>query len=391
MKLIRRLFAILVVIAPLWFFFEARTAMKNTGKGQSLMYVGTYTTKRDSKGIYAYRFDPAAGKLPPAGLAAESTDPSFVAIHPNGKYLYAVNETDNFGGQKSGAVSAFAMDPKSGALKLLNQVATRGAAPCHVSLDKSGKFLLVANYVGGSVATFPVRDDGSLGDVASFVQHSGSSVNKQRQAAPHAHWIGVSPDNRFVLVADLGLDEVLIYRFDAATGALTPNDPAFVKVSPGLGPRHFAFHPNGKFGYLLNEMGSSVTAFSYQANSGALSELQTISTLPKDFTGPRGAAELVVHPSGRFLYTSNRGHHSITAFSIDPEKGTLTSVGQSLTNGKTPRNFAIDPTGTFLVAANQDSGNLVVFRIDLATGSLTPTGEIAQVPAPVCVVFAPTP
>jgi 6-phosphogluconolactonase len=391
MKLMRRLFAILVVIMPLWFFFEARTAMKSTDKGQSLVYVGTYTTKRDSKGIYVYRFDPATGKLAPAGLAAESADPSFVAIHPNGKYLYAVNETDSFGGQKSGAASGFAMDAKSGALKLLNQVATRGGAPCHVSLDKSGKFLLVANYGGGSVASFPVREDGSLGDAASFVQHSGSSVNKQRQAGAHAHWIGVSPDNRFVLVADLGLDKVLVYRLDAATGSLAPNEPAFAKVSPGLGPRHFAFHPNGKFGYLLNEMDSSVTGFSYQPNSGALSELQTISTLPKDYSGPKGAAELVVHPSGRFLYASNRGHDSITAFSIDPAKGTLTSLGQFVTNGKTPRSFAIDPTGAFLIAANQDSGNLVVYRIDPATGRLRPTGETAQVPAPVCIVFAPTP
>lgn len=380
-------FAGLVLIA---FFFEARQVTKSTENGQLLAYVGTYTTEQRSRGIYAYRFDPAAGALASAGLAAESTDPSYVAIDRSGKYLYAVNEVGSFGGKKSGAVSAFAREPNSGALKLLNQVATGGQSPCHVSLDKSGRYVLVANYGGGSVATFPVRGDGSLGEAAGFVQHSGSSIDKKRQRAPHAHWIGVSPDNRFVVVPDLGLDEVLVYRLDAATGALTANDPPFVKVSPGAGPRHFAFHPNGHFGYVLNEMGSTVTAFSYQTASGSLSELQTISTLPKNYAGANGAAELAVHPSGRFLYASNRGHDSIAAFSVDPGTGTLTSVGQFSTQGKTPRNFAIDPTGRFLVVANQDSGTVVVFRIELATGGLTPAAKVGEVPAPACIVFTPT-
>lgn len=377
----------LVLIAV---FFEARRVMKSAENEQLLAYVGTYTTQQSARGIYAYRLDLATGTLASAGLAAESTDPSYVAIHGSGKYLYAVNEVGNFEGKKSGALSAFAREPNSGLLKLLNQVATGGQSPCYVALDKRGKYVLVANYGGGSVATFPVRGDGSLGEAAGFVQHSGSSIDKKRQRAPHAHWIGVSPDNRFALVPDLGLDEVLVYRFDAATGALTPNNRPFVKVSPGAGPRHFAFHPNGRFGYVLNEMGSTVTAFSYEAVSGSLSELQTISTLPKNYAGENGAAELAVHPSGRFLYASNRGHDSIAAFSIDPGKGTLTSVGRFSTQGKTPRNFAIDPTGRFLVAANQDSGTVLVFRIDWATGRLTPAAKVGEVPAPVCVAFTPT-
>jgi 6-phosphogluconolactonase len=350
-----------------------------------LVYVGTYTTKQSSKGIYAYWFDAGTGKLKSAGLAAESTDPSFVAVHPTGKYLYAVNEVDEFGGQKSGAVSAFAIDHRNGALKLLNRVATRGGGPCHVSLDRTGKYVLVANYDGGSVASFPVHEDGSLGEGGGFVQHTGSSVNKERQEGSHAHWIGVSPDNRFVIEANLGLDEVPVFHFKASNGDLTPVEP-FVKVHPGAGPRHFAFHPNGKFAYLLTEMENAVTVFSYKAANGSLSALQTISTLQRDYSGPKEAAELVVHPSGKFLYASNRaGVDTVTAFSIDRAKGTLKLIGEFPTMGKTPRNFAIDPTGRFLLAANQESGNIVVFRIDASTGRLTPTGEVVEVPAPVCI------
>jgi 6-phosphogluconolactonase len=352
-----------------------------------LVYVGTYTTKQSSKGIYAYWFDAGTGKLKAAGLAAESTDPSFVAAHPSGKYLYAVNEVAEFAGQKSGSVSAFAIDQHSGALKLLNQVPSRGGGPCHVSLDKTGKYVLVANYDGGSVASFPVHEDGSLGEAAGFVQHSGSSVNKERQEGPHAHWIGASPDNRFVLAADLGLDKVLVYHFDATTGKLSPNTPAFRPAEAGSGPRHFAFHPNGAFAYLLSELDASVTAFVY-AKSGVLGYLQSVGTLPEDYSGPIEAAELVVHPSGKFLYASNRaGIDTITAFAIDSGKGTLKLLDKFSTKGKTPRNFAIDPTGSFLLAANQESNNIVMFRIDSTTGALSPTGEIAEVPAPVCITF----
>jgi 6-phosphogluconolactonase len=389
MKISRRLFVLPLLFITLLALFPA-TAVPQKANAPYLMYVGTYTTKQNSKGIYAYRFDATTGKLTSIGLAAETADPSFVAVHPNGKYLYAVNEVENFNGAKSGAVSAFAIDRKTGTLKLLNQVSTHGAGPCYVSLDKTGSYVLVANYDGGSVASFAVLGDEGLSLMKGFVQHSGSSVNQQRQEGPHAHWIGVSPDNRFALAADLGLDDVLIYQLDSTKGALIPSNPPFPQVKPGSGPRHFAFHPNGKFGYVLTEMAATVTTFSYQARNGALTAIQTVPTLPKDYSGPTEAAEIVVHPSGKFLYASNRaGVDTITIFAIDPAKGTLKEVGRVSTKGKTPRNFAIDPTGSFLLAANQESGNVVVFRIAPATGQLTPTGQAEEVPAPVCITFVP--
>ena len=383
----RRFFSLLWLSAIAAVAWTSGWSREPAAQKTYLVYVGTYTTKPSSKGIYAYWFDAGTGKLKSAGLAAESTDPSFVAVHPSGKYLYAVNEVDEFGGHKSGAVSAFAIDRRSGALKLLNQVSSRGGGPCHVSLDKAGKYVLVANYGGGSVASFPVREDGSLGEAAGFVQHYGSSVDKERQERPHAHWIGVSPDNHFVIEANLGLDELAVFHFNAGNGDLSPIDP-FVKVNPGAGPRHFAFHPNGKFAYLLTEMENAVTAFSYSARNGSLSALQTISTLRRDYSGPKEAAELVVHPSGKFLYASNRaGVDSITAFAIDRVRGTLKLIGEFPTMGKAPRNFTIDPAGRFLLAANQESSNIVVFRIDATTGRLTPTGEVVEVSAPVCIAF----
>ena len=357
-----------------------------------LVFVGTYTNKTISKGIYAFRFDPGTGKLASLGVAAESEDPSFLATHSSGRYLYAVNETDHFGAQKSGAVSAFSIDHRSGKLGLINQAATKGAGPCHISIDKSGKFVLVANYDGGSVTAFPIREDGRLAPPSAFVQHSGSSVNKERQEAPHAHWAGTSPDNRFVLAADLGLDEVLVYRFDAAKGTLMPNTPPFAKLNPGAGPRHVAFHPNGRFAYVLAEMENTVTALAYNGAKGSLLPLQTLSTIRSDYSGPKEAAEIVVHPKGKFLYASNRaGIDTITGFSIDAAKGTLKLIAEFPTMGKTPRSFAIDPNGKFLLAANQESNNVVVFRIDPVTGRLTPTGDIVEVPAPVCITFVTQP
>lgn len=383
------LLGLIAVLGPL---LSARLSAGPASDKPYLVFVGTYTNKTSSKGIYAYTFDPGTGKLKPLGLAVESEDPSFLAIHPSGKYLYAVNETDHFGAQKSGAVSAFTVDRHSGKLALINQAATSGAGPCHISLDKSGKFVLVANYDGGSVAAFPIREDGSVAPAAAFIQHSGASVNKERQEGPHAHWIGATPDNHFVLAADLGLDEIIIYRFDATKGALTPHTPSFAKSNPGAGPRHVAFHPNGRFAYLLAEMENSVTAFAYSASKGTLSPLQTVSTIRSDYTGPKEAAEIAVHPKGRFLYASNRaGIDTITGFSIDPAKGTLKLIAEFPTMGKTPRNFAIDPSGKFLLAANQESNNIVTFRIDPLTGRLTPTGDIAEAPAPVCIAFLALP
>jgi 6-phosphogluconolactonase len=391
MKITRRLAIKLLLLSAPLFLPSAVSPQKRIPNKPYLVYVGTYTNKTASKGIYAYLFDPGIGKLSPLGVAAESEDPSFLAVDRSGRYVYAVNEIDHFGAQKSGAVSSFAIDSKTGKLTLLNQAATQGAGPCHISLDKTGKYALVANYDGGSVVVFPIREDGGLAPASAFVQHSGSSVDKERQEAPHAHWIGTSPDNRFALAADLGLDEILVYRFNAAKGTLTPNNPPYAKVNPGAGPRHLAFHPNGKFAYLLTEMENSVTAFAYKVSNGSLSPLQTVSTLSilrKDYSGPKEAAEIAVHPSGKFLYASNRANiDTITAFSIDPAKGTLKLKDEYPTMGKTPRNFAIDPTGKFLLAANQESNNVVVFRVDSATGALAPTGEIAEVPAPVCITF----
>jgi 6-phosphogluconolactonase len=392
MKITRRLFAVLFLLsAPLFLLSRAQTPAKPATKGQYIAYVGTYTTKTTSKGIYAYRFDAEKGQLTSIGLAAETTDPSFLAVHPNGKYLYAVNEIGNFNGGTSGAVSAFAIDAKTGALKFLNQVATRGAGPCYVSLDKNGEFVLVANYDSGSIASFPVQSDGSLGTTSGFVQHSGSGPDKERQEGPHAHWIGTSPDNRFALAVDLGLDQVIVYGFDSSKGVFTPMLSGFAKVKPGAGPRHLAFHPDGKFAYVLSEVESSVTVFAYQPKTGTLTSLQTISALPKDFSGHKEAAEIAVHPSGKFLYTSNRGHDSIAVFAIDEKKGTLKSLGQVLTGGKTPRHFAIDPTGAYLLAENEDSNNIVIFHIDPATGSPTPTGQTVEVPSPVCLTFVAVP
>lgn len=354
---------------------------------QYIAYVGTYTSKTNSKGIYAYRFDAQKGQLTSLGVAVEATDPSFLAAHPNGKFLYAVNEVGNFNGGTTGAVSAFSINAKTGALKLLDQVPSRGAGPCYISLDKTAAFALVANYDSGNIASFPIQADGSLATASGFVQHSGSGPDKERQEGPHAHWIGVSQDNRFALVADLGLDELIVYGFDAFRGTFTPGLNGFAKVKPGAGPRHVAFSPNGKFVYVLSEMESSVTAFSDDPKSGALKNLQTISALPKDYSGRKEAAEIAVHPTGRFLYTSNRGHDSIAIFAIDAKKGTLRPLGHVLTGGKTPRHFAIDPTGNFLLAENQESNSIVVFHIDSATGSLTPTGQTVEVPSPVCITF----
>ena len=346
-----------------------------------IVYVGTYT-RPPSQGIYAWRFQPASGKLTPLGLAAETSNPTFLAVAPNQRFLYAANE------DKAGTISAFAIDPASGHLKLLNQVPSRGSGPCHVAVDPSGKWVFAANYNSGSVAVFPVRADGSLGEATGFVQHVGSSVNAQRQSGPHAHSANLSPDGRWLFVADLGLDRILTYRLDAVKGTLSPGDPPFTKVAPGSGPRHMAFGRDGRFAYAIGEMLATVTVFRYNSARGSLEELQTAPVTPEGYTGPKSGAEIAVDPAGKFLYASNRGDSTIAVFRIDGDKGTLTLVERVSTQGKTPRTFAIDPAGAFLFAANQDSGTVVVFRIDPATGRLTPTGNVLELASPVCIVFA---
>ncbi len=388
MKTWQQLFRLAVVVCAL---LLVGSGVAKSG-GTYLMYVGTYTEPQDgvpskSKGIYAYRYDANSGKLTSLGLAAETVNPSFLAIHPNRRFLYAVNELASYKGQSSGAVSAFAIDSATGKLTLLNQVASRGADPCYISVDKTGKFVLVANYTGGSVAVFPVLQDGRLGEASAFVQHSGHGTNPERQEGPHAHSIDLSPDNRFAMVDDLGLDELIIYKFNGTKGTLAPNDPPYAKLDAGAGPRHFAFHPGGKFAYVISEMQSSVTAFAYDGRAGAFRSLQTVSTLPKGFAGRNDDAEIEVHPSGKFLYASNRGHDSIAVFAIDESKGALTLLEHVTTGGKEPRSFEIDPTGTRLFAANQKSDNIVVFRIDAKTGRLARTDHVLDVGVPVCVKF----
>jgi 6-phosphogluconolactonase len=365
---------------------SARLAGAAKASREYLVYFGTYTGK-GSQGIYACRFRPSTGKLTPVQLAAETVNPSFLAVDPAQRFLFAANEIGDYGKAKSGSVSAFAIDRRTGKLSALNTVASRGADPCHLTVDSSGKHVLVANYTGGSVAVLPVKADGSLGEASDFVQHLGSSVNPQRQHEPHAHDVVLTPDNRFAVVADLGLDKLLVYRYDIEEGTLSPNDPPYGRVKPGSGPRHFALHPNGRWAYAISEMGNTITAFDWDADKGSLHELQAVSTLPKDFTGENSTAELAIDPKGRYLYGSNRGHDSIAVYAIDPGKGVLTLLEDVPTLGKEPRNFALDPTGAYLFAANQNSNNVVVFRVNPSNGRLTATGERIEVVAPVCVTF----
>ena len=366
----------------------ANAAPMAGGKGDYFVYVGTNTAQK-SKGIYVFRFSEATGKLAPIGLAAEADNPGFLAIRPDHRFLYAVNEIGEYKGEPTGSVSAFSIDRKRGKLTLLNRVASAGSGPTHLTVDKTGKYILAANYGAGSVSLIPILSDGRLGPVKTTLEQSGHSVNPERQAEPHAHSAYFAPDNRFAVSADLGTDKVYVYRFDASKGTLEPNDPPFVETPPGTGPRHFAFSPDGMFGYVIEEMGASITAFSYDAVRGLLKPLETVSTEPAGYKGFKSGAEIEILPDGKFLYGSNRGDNTIAAFAVDPVKGTLTRIESVPTGGKTPRNFGIDPTGRFMIAANQDSDSLVVFRIDPKTGRLTPTGQKENVPTPICVMFEP--
>ncbi len=351
------------------------------------VYIGTYTD-HGSQGIYVCEFDPSNGTLTSPELAAATVDPSFLAVSPDHHFLYAINETDHFNGQATGGVSAFAIAPATGKLTLLNQVSSLAPGPAYITLDRGGHFVLVANYDEGSVAVYRIQPDGKIGDSTAFVRHYGSSVNPDRQKGPHAHSIVMSPDNRFAIVADLGLDELLVYPFDAAQGTL--GAPRVMKTDPGVGPRHLTLASSGKFVYVINEMQSSLTVYSYDANNGAMAPLQKISTLPSSFHGENTAAEVVLDPSGKFLYASNRGDdNSIAVFRVDQAKGTLTLVEFVPTGGKTPRNFAIDPSGKWLLAANQESNDIVTFRINPKTGRLTREVKAIEVNSPTIVDFVP--
>ncbi|MFI5072097.1 MAG: lactonase family protein [Terriglobales bacterium] len=392
MKKISRICVLLVLIVFLSVSFAAGR------DGKYILFVGTYT-KDGSQGIYSYRFDERSGKLASLGLAAKTDNPSFLSVAPGSKFLYAVNEIRDYKGAASGGVTAFSMGPKTGKLRPLNEVASRGTDPCYISFDRSGKYALVANYSGGNVAVFPLSSDGRIGEASSVVKDAGPlGPNRARQEAAHAHFIEASARNRFVYVSDLGLDRVLIYKFDATKGNLSTGraeshvedgkDFFSATLAPGTGPRHIAFSADGNFMYVIGELDSTVTVFANDERE-TFRAIQQISTRQPGSTGANGAAEIVLHPSGKFLYASNRGDDSIAVFSVDRESGKLTVVEQVPSGGRTPRMFALDPDGSHLLVANQDSGNIVEFRVDAATGRLKRVGDVVKVPSPVCLVFVP--
>ena len=358
------------------------------GDSAYLVYVGTYTDMigpmgRKSEGIYVYRMDPETGRLTFDSVATNVVRPSFLALHPTSRYLYAVNEIAD----QSGGVTAFAIDPRSGRLTFLNQQPSQGAASCHLTVDSTGRFVMTASFGSGNLALLPIAADGRLLPATQVIQHLGAHETPESHTAARAHMITQDPSHRFVLVPDLGLDQLFIYQFDAATGTLRPHIPPHVSVQAGAGPRHLDFHPSGRYAYLINELDATINVYAYEPTAGHFDILQTVSTLPEGYDGQRWCADIHVAPSGRFMYGSNRGHDSLVVFAIDHDTGRLTLVGHTPTGGKTPRNFGLDPRGRFLIVANQDSDNLVVFAIDPETGQLSPTGEGVEVPAPVCVKF----
>jgi 6-phosphogluconolactonase len=342
---------------------------------QYLTFIGDFGT-----GIPAFRLDTTTGKLAPLGAVATTKTPAWLAFSPNGKYLYAVNE-------QADGVTAYSIDAKSAKLTLLNHVDTKGKGPCHASTDRTGKALFVANYGSGSLESYTLHADGSIGDRVSFIQNEGSSANRNRQSSPHAHSANVSPDNRFLVLADLGLDKLLVFKIDPATATLTPNDPPFTSIKPGSGPRHFVFTPNAKFGYVIDEMGNTVIAFAYDKKKGTLKEIQSVGTLPDDFKGENTTAEIAASSDGRFLYGSNRGVGSIAVYSVDQKTGMLSKIQDAATGGTTIRSFGIDPSGQFLLAGLQEKNTVVEFRRDKTNGKLTLTGEKVDAQTPVSVIF----
>ena len=350
------------------------------------VYFGTYTRDKESQGVYFSKLNLKNGKLSKPLLAATGDNPSFVTILPNEEFLVAVEETNDYQGESSGSLASYKINRNDGSLKMIDRLSTRGGAPCHISADQSGKHVFFANYVGGSIGAASVSSEGKL-ELTSFIQHKGGSV-LPRQKSPHAHSIDIDPSGKFVVCADLGLDKVMIYNFDAVKGGLKASAPGFAKVAPGNGPRHFSFSPNGKYGYTTNEITSSVTVFEFNSSSGAMKDIQTLSTLPKSHENKRNStAELLMHPSGKFLYCSNRGHDSVAVFKTDQNSGKLSLVEVEVLGVKTPRGFGIDPTGKYLIAGGQNSNDVRVFKIDASTGEISPVGDPVSVPCPVCVQF----
>jgi 6-phosphogluconolactonase len=351
-----------------------------------LLYAGTYAAE-NANGVYLYHLDPVSGALTEVGRAQAGANPSFLTPHPDGRHLYAVNELTEFQGQPGGAVSALAVDPEAASLSPINQRASHGTLPCHLTIDRTAYWLLVANYGNGTLAVYPIEADGSLGPASDVIQHQGKGLDPQRQEGPHAHMVNVTPDNRFVLACDLGIDKLLTYQLDLEKGQLLPH--AETVLPPGSGPRHLDFHPSGKYVYVINELSATLMAFTYDTEAGRLNELQTVPAFPDDYFGEKAGAEILVHPSGKFVYSTNRGQsNSLAGFAVDESAGRLTLVGHTSTLGRTPRSFVIDPNGRFLLVANQDSGSLVVFEINIQTGDLSYLSKV-NVPAPTCLMFAP--
>jgi 6-phosphogluconolactonase len=342
--------------------------------------VGTYTSGK-SEGIYLYKFNTTSGEVSLVSTA-KADNPSFLAVSPDEKYVYAVNENGN----DKGSIAAYSFDKKSGVLTFLNKQSSGGDHPCYVNIDKKGKWVVCANYTGGSLAVLPVGSNGSLLPPLQVIKHEGHSVNQQRQEKPHVHSTIFSPDYKFLFVCDLGMDKIMIYSFDDNTGKLNPANPPFEAISPGSGPRHFTFHPSGKYAYLVEELSGNVAVFNY--DEGKLRNIQTISAIPADYKGSVGSADIHLSPDGKFLYASNRGEsNTIAIFSVGAD-GKLQLLGHQSTLGKTPRNFSIDPSGNFLLVANQNSDNIVIYRIDKKTGLLNPLEKQISVPSPVCVKWA---
>ncbi len=381
MKITRHIFLLAASL-----FFCTLPLFAQSANQKSFVYVGTYTAKTQSKGIYLYEFSSTTGKLEPKGIAAETADPSWVAVHPNGKFLYAANESG-----KASTVSSFAIDPSSGKLTPLNKLPSLGEDPCYLSFDKTGKYLFVANYTSGNVVVFPILTDGKLGEHTANVKDAGTlGPNKQRQEGPHAHWIVPSANNQYVFVSDLGLDQIVIYRFDPTAGTLAPNDPPSIKLAAGSGPRHATFSANEKSFYVASELASTVTFFTFDSARSSFKQQQVLSTLPADFHGRNDVAEIALDPSGKWLFVSNRGHDTIAEFSVDPTSGKLRYLSEFSTLGQEPRHFAIDPSGKFILVENQNSNYIIEFQLDPASGKVSPITAKVDVPSPVSAVFAST-
>ncbi|MES2518027.1 MAG: lactonase family protein [Bacteroidota bacterium] len=358
-------------------FIYAQKATKKPLGSEYHLLVGTYTSGK-SEGIYVYKFNTVTGEFKAESIAKNLKNPSFLAVSPNEKYVYSAGEIDN-----NGAIYAFSFDKKSGSLTQLSTQTSNGNYPCHVAVDKTGKWVIVGNYGAGSLTVLPVEANGGLGSPTQTIQHEGKGTNAERQEKAHVHSINIAPNNVDVFVPDLGIDKIMTYSLDAKTGKLSNGNPPFTKVKDGTGPRHFTIHPNGKFAYVIQELTSEVTVFDYQ--KGALNAIQSISTLPADYKGNNSCADIHISPDGKFLYGSNRFHDSIVIYSIDSKTGKLTYITNQSVMGQVPRNFMIDPTGNYVLVANQKTDNIVIFKRDTVKGTLTPTGKEIAVPTPVCL------